>query len=269
MIKQKINKGKFLVISFLVLLLAHAIQGSIHPRILFNLQALEIILAGIILTTIIGYSYDTLVITFKMIKQSFRYNIDYEGSIYKIYTYSIKAKKHGFLKLQNEIALEDREFVRKSLELVSDCTTADDIEDILMKDIIARKTNLTKAYSVLSTISQTAPAFGLIGTLIGMIGLLSNISNDTLLINNMSSALISTLYGALVSNFIAIPLMGRIREMIDSQILEYQIIKEGVKQISNNDTVRNVFNKMNSMLPVGKRLIYPQNQGIERKIVGE
>lgn len=261
--RNKMKKGKFVVIAILILLLLHAVHSSINFKILFNLQALEIIVAGIVLTSIIGYSYDTLVITLKMIGKSFRYRIDYEGSIYKIHTYSIKIKKHGFLKLQKEISLEDREFIRKSLELVSDFTKSEDIEDILTKDIIARKTNLTKAYNVLKTISQTAPAFGLIGTLVGMIGLLAHIEDSVVLVNNMSSALISTLYGALVSNFIAIPLMGRIREMIDHQILEYQIIKEGVKQIANNDTVRNVFNKMNSMLPLEKRLLYPQNQNSE------
>jgi chemotaxis protein MotA len=257
---KKKKRGKFLVILILLMLVFHSISGNIDYSILFNLQALEIIFAGIVLTSIIGYTYDTLVLTTKMVAKSFKYHVDYEGSIYKMYTYAVKIKKHGVLKVQKDIQVEDHEFVQKSLELVSDMTKAKDVDDILTKDIIARKTHLTKAYNVLKTISQTAPAFGLIGTLIGMIGLLSHMENSVLLINNMSSALVSTLYGALVSNFIAIPLMGRLREMIDHQILEYQIIKAGAVQMSQNDTVRNVFNKMNAMLPLEKRLAYPQNQ---------
>lgn len=250
---------KFPIILILILLLVHSVVGSITWRMLLNIQALEIIFAGIFLTSIISYSYETLVTTLLMVKKSFRYKIDYEGSIYKVYNYAVKIKKHGILKLQNEIEREEHPFIKKSLELVSDMTAAKDIEGILAKDMESRKSDLAKAYNVLKMISQVAPAFGLIGTLIGMIGLLSNIDNSTALIGNMSSALISTLYGALISNFLAIPLMGRIREMIDYQILEYKIITEGTVHIAKNDSVRNVFNKMNAMLPIEKRLPYPQN----------
>lgn len=250
---------KIPIIIVLLLLLVHSVVGSIYWKTLLNIQAFEIIFAGIFLTSIISYSYETLVTTLYMIKKSLKYKIDYEGSIYKLYNYSVKIKKNGILSLQKEIEMEEHEFMKKSLELISDMTSAKDIENILAKDMEARRSDLAKAYNVLKMISQVAPAFGLIGTLIGMIGLLGNIEDTSALVGNMSAALISTLYGAMISNFIAIPLMGRIKEMIDYQMLEYKTITEGSIHIAKNDSVRSVFNKMNAMLPLEKRLPYPQN----------
>lgn len=256
--KFKNNNLKALVIICLLLVLLHSLVGTISLKNFMNLKALEIIIAGILISTFISHSFDTVVFTINTIKSSFNIEIDYAQDISIIYNYAIKVKKKGALNAQSEIAYLENRFLRDALTLIIDYVKPQSIRDILEKDIESRRTKLFKAYNVLKLISQTAPAFGLIGTLLGMIGLLSHMDNPKLIMSNMSSALVSTLYGALIANFIAVPLMGRVKDLIDKKTLQYRIITEGVLLIAQNDSVRNVFDKMNVMLPDDMRLDYKE-----------
>jgi chemotaxis protein MotA len=226
-----------------------------------NLKALELIVSGVILSIIISYSFETIMFTVKTIKKSFNVKIDYAMDIFTLYDFAIKIKKDGALKIESEILQEENQFIKNAMSLVCDYQKPDSIRDILEKDIESRRRKLLRAYNVLKMISQVAPSFGLIGTLIGMIGLLSHMNNPKLIMTNMSSALVSTLYGALIANFIAVPLMGRVKDLIDKKTLEHKIICEGTILIAKNDSVRNVFDKMNVMLPDNLRLQYPKNFG--------
>src|SRR5699024_10638471 len=132
-------------------------------------------------------------------------------------------------------------------------------------DIESRFIELYKPYNVMKMIANISPAFGLIGTIVGMIGLLANINLPQEIMTNMAYALVSTLYGSLVANFIAFPLMARIQEYNEQQLLKYRMIKEGVILIAKDDNTRNVFDKMNVMLKEEKRLIYPREYMRERE----
>lgn len=249
------------VITFLLILICHSIFGTISFKSFINFKALELIIAGVLLSIIVSYSFETIIFTINTIKDSFNAEIDHESAIFTLYEFAIKVKKKGPLKIQSEILEHENEFVRSAMSLVCDYEKPDSIRDVLEKDIESRRAKLFKAYNVLKMISQVAPSFGLIGTLLGMVGLLSHINNPKLIMANMSSALVSTLYGALIANFIAVPLMGRVKELIDKKTLEYRIITEGTILIAKKDSVRNVFDKMNVMLPDDLRLEYPKNFG--------
>ena len=149
--------------------------------------------------------------------------------------------------------------------LLNDYKRPDAIEDILNNDIESRHVELYKPYNVMKMVANISPAFGLIGTLVGMIGLLSKINRPDEIMNNMAYALVSTLYGSLVANFLAFPLMARIQEYNEQRLLQYRMIKEGILLISKEDTTRNVFDKMNVMLKEENRLVYPREYRQERE----
>jgi chemotaxis protein MotA len=258
------KKLKLPVIVLLTVLVFHSVIGSISLKSLWNITALEIIFGGIFLSIIISFSFETLVDTAMMIKASFSEKTDYSHVIHKLHDVSIKVKREGALSLQSDIELENNTFLRDALVLLNDYKKPETMSDILAKDIEARQANLYRPYNVLKMIANVAPSFGLIGTLLGLIGLLSDLGQASLIMNNMSSALVSTLYGGLIANFAAVPLMGRLKEYIDHHILQYTIIMEGVLLIAQNDSPRNVFDKMNVMLKEEQRLVYPKKEYIER-----
>ncbi|MCT4585324.1 MAG: MotA/TolQ/ExbB proton channel family protein [Peptostreptococcaceae bacterium] len=248
---------KFFIVILTLGLIVHALVDSISLRSLFNLKAFEIIVAGIIISIIISFSFENLIYTIKTIKKSFKYEIDYYKDIYKIYNLSIKIKKSGNLSVQNEMEEESDIFMKNALSMIADSKTEEDIISIIDSDIESRKINLYIPYNVMKLIAHVSPAFGLIGTLIGLISLLSDLTNPALIMDSMAAALVSTLYGSMIANFLAVPLMNRIKNYIDKNMLRYRIIKEGIILLSKNDSPRNVFDKMNVMLEESNRLEYP------------
>ncbi|ABR46528.1 MotA/TolQ/ExbB proton channel [Alkaliphilus metalliredigens QYMF] len=256
---------KIVVIAVLMIVVAQALIGTMSLSIVFNVTALQIIFAGILISVFMSFPLEILTNTVKLVKESFTNDINYDETIHKIYELTVKIKKKGVLSIQAEIDQEENTFLRDAMILLNDYKRSDAIEDILDNDIESRQMNLYKCHNVLNMIAHIAPAFGLIGTLVGMIGLLANISIPDQIMNNMAAALVSTLYGSLIANIIAVPLMARLKEHIEQRVLQYRIIKEGILLIAQEDTARNVFDKMNVMLKEENRLIYPRRAQEERK----
>lgn len=261
------NKNiKIPIMIVFIFIMFQGLLGSISYKILLNLDALKIIFSGIFISIFISFSMEVLINTVKAIKDSFIKKIDYEETIMKIYDLSVKIKKEGLLSIKDEITYEEDIFLKDAMVLLNDYKRPNAIEDILNNDIESRFVELYKPYNVMKMIANISPAFGLIGTLVGMIGLLSNINEPTQIMGNMAYALISTLYGSLIANFLAFPLMARIQEYNEQQLLKYRMIKEGIILISKDDNTRNVFDKMNVMLKEEDRLIYPREYRREREI---
>jgi len=248
----------------LALLLLQALVGTMSFSILFNLTALQIIFAGIFISVFISFSMEVLINTINLIRASFTEEINYDDTIHKIYDLTIKIKKKGLLSIQKDIELEEDIFLKDTMILLNDYKRPEAMEDIIDNDIESRHMNLYKSYNVIKMVAHISPAFGLVGTLVGMIGLLANISQPQEIMNNMAAALVSTLYGSLIANFIAVPLMARLKEYIDQRMLQYRMIKEGILLIAKEDTARNIFDKMNVMLKEEKRLAYPRKYNEER-----
>lgn len=257
--KLKIGKYNVIVVVLMLIALIHALFASIPASSFLNIQAIEIIVAGVCLSVIISFSFDTIRFTGKTVFHSFKEEIDYQDAIIVIYNYAIKVKKQGPVTIESQVQKEEK-FIKNAMLLVCDFVKPDDMKDIFDKEVEAIENHLYKAHSVIKMIAQVAPAFGLIGTLIGMIGLLSHLNDTSLLAANMSGALVSTLYGAIVANFLAVPLMGRLSDYIYRKVLYYKIVAQGCMLIAKNDSIRNVFEKMNSMLPEDKRLEYPRKK---------
>lgn len=255
------NKNiKIPIIIIFALIMLQGLLGNISYKVLFNLNAFQIIFAGIFISIFISFPMEVLIHTVKTIKNSFTKEVDYEETILKVYDLSVKIKKDGLLSIQDDILYEDDIFLKDAMILLNDYKRPNAIEDILNNDIESRYVELYKPYNVMKMIANISPAFGLIGTLSGMIGLLASINQPEQIMGNMAYALVSTLYGSLIANFIAIPLMARIQEYNEQELLKYRMIKEGIILISKDDNTRNVFDKMNVMLKEDKRLVYPRKQ---------
>ncbi|MDR7856509.1 MotA/TolQ/ExbB proton channel family protein [Tissierella sp.] len=266
--KRKFDlKGKNIKIPIMAVFMAIMIQaliGTISYKMLFNLNAFQIIFAGIFISIFISFPMEVLINTVNSVKDSFTEEIDYEQTINKVYNLSIKIKKEGLLSIQSDIEYEDDIFLRDAMILLNDYKRTEVIADIMDNDIESRHMELFKPYNVMKMVANISPAFGLVGTLVGMIGLLAKLNSPQEIMGNMAYALVSTLYGSLVSNFIAFPLMARIQEQTEQRLLQYRMIKEGILLISKDDSTRNVFDKMNVMLKENKRLVYPRDYSQER-----
>ena len=124
----------------------------------------------------------------------------------------------------------------------------------MMIDLDAMETRHTKNRAWFDSLASLAPAFGMLGTLIGLVGMLKNLGGDASAIGRgMAAALITTLYGSFLSNVFAIPTSNKLKGQTDEESLVKQVMIEGTLSIQAGDNPRIVQEKLASYLDPSMR----------------
>ena len=164
-----------------------------------------------------------------------------------------RARREGTLSLEEFIPNLDDPFFKEGLQHVVDGREPSVIEEILMTDIAQTEERHKKGIDLYNTLGLLAPAFGMIGTLIGLIKMLENMSDPTAIGPAMSVALITTLYGSMIANVYAIPMAKKLAARSDEEIAEKQLIARGILSILARDSVQFLASKLNVRLPPSER----------------
>ena len=154
-----------------------------------------------------------------------------QGIITKLMAMSEKARREGLLALEEELEDLDDEFMKKGMRLVVDGTDAEIIRNLMENELSQMQERHVGKVQILNMWASFAPAVGMMGTVIGLIGMLKNLEDKSALGPNMAIALITTFYGSLVANFLMLPLAGKLKtyDAMETKVKEMQI--EGVLSI--------------------------------------
>jgi chemotaxis protein MotA len=166
-----------------------------------------------------------------------------------IVTFSEKARREGLLALEDDLDELDDEFLRKGIQLVVDGTDPEIIRNIMETELNHMQSRHNEGIKIFEDWGIFAPAFGMIGTLIGLILMLANIEDKSAIGPGMSTALITTLYGAILANLVFIPVANKLAYVNDQEILIREIMIEGTLSIQSGDNPRIVKEKLVSFLP--------------------
>ena len=126
-------------------------------------------------------------------------------------TYAGKARKEGILSLQSVMNEIEDEFFLKGLQMAVDGQEPEALKDMLDKEIEYVMDRHDKGAEIFSTIGAYAPAMGMIGTLIGLVQMLQNMNDPSSIGPAMAVALLTTFYGAVIANFLATPISGKLK----------------------------------------------------------
>ena len=149
--------------------------------------------------------------------------------------------------------IED-EFMRKGIRLVVDRTDPEIIKNILYNDLEQLQERHGTGIKVFDDWGKIAPAFGMIGTLTGLIAMLANLGGDSAAIGSgMALALITTMYGAIFANLVLIPLRSKLEGLDKEETRAKEIIVEGVLSIQSGDNPRTLGEKLIAFLPPADR----------------
>ena len=159
-----------------------------------------------------------------------------------------RARREGILSLQNVGNEVDDDFFVKGIGLVVDGIEESTIEDILSNEIDFLEERHKNGADMLSSMGALAPAFGMIGTLIGLVIMLQNLQDTAAIGPAMAIALITTFYGALMANLVFIPFAGKLRTRSSQEVLLRKLTLEGVMAIAAGNNPRVVEQKLNSFL---------------------
>ncbi|MDR3276177.1 MAG: motility protein A [Treponema sp.] len=168
--------------------------------------------------------------------------------ITKLMAMSEKARREGLLALEDQLEDLDDEFIKKGMRMVVDGTDAAIIRDLLENELSQMQGRHADNISIINMWGTLAPGLGMLGTVIGLIGMLANLQDKDALGGNMAVALVTTLYGSMMANLLMIPIAGKLKtqDAYESSIKEMAV--EGILSIQAGDNPRILAQKLLSYL---------------------
>lgn len=165
-------------------------------------------------------------------------------------TLSRRVKEQGVLILEDESAMAMDPFLRLGLELTVDGQSPDEIRRILQNEMRTSNDQAWRSVQVWETMGNFAPAMGLIGTLIGLIHMLSSLQDAAAVGPAMSLALVATLYGSVAANLLFFPMAGKLRIVAQERELAKDITLEGLISVARSESPLLLEQRLQSFISV-------------------
>lgn len=181
--------------------------------------------------------------------------LDARSMIQKIIDLSNIARKEGLLSLEEAAGDLDDEFMKKGILLIVDGTDPDLVRGILETELVSIESRHKGKISFWEDLGSMGPAWGMIGTLIGLVNMLYEMDDPSMLGPNMAVALITTLYGSLLANWICAPVAGKLKANNSGEIMMKEIMIEGLLSIQAGENPRVIEEKLKSFLAPGDRIM--------------
>lgn len=225
--------------------------GGGNPMNYFHLPSIVITIGGATFATIASNRMDNVKKFIDVIKTVFiNRKIDPIQVILTLLSFSEKARREGLLALEDDLEEVNDTFFRFGIQLVIDGAEPELVKNIMSSELEALDTRHETMRKMLEDMAIFSPAFGMIGTLIGLIIMLKHIGGDPASIGRgMSAALLTTFYGAILANGIFVPISAKLQKNHTVEIMMREIIVEGTLSIQAGDNPRILQQKLMSYFP--------------------
>ncbi len=212
--------------------------------------SIAVVCGGAMAAALISFPLGNLLGVLKIIKNAFFAKPQNPTALIKdLVSYAEIARRDGILSLENVIADVKDPFVVNGIQMAVDGTDPDLIEQIMTGELDSVAARHEAGKALLDNIGKYAPAFGMIGTLIGLIIMLGNMDDPDAIGPGMAVALLTTLYGALMANLFALPMADKLGTRSTEELMLKEIVIKGVMAIQSGDNPRVVEQKLKSFLP--------------------
>ncbi len=238
------------------------IASGSSPAALWDTSSFVMVVGGTIGITMLTCSGDDVITVFKLMgKKAFApAEAKYQETIALFVELAEQARRDGLLSLEDRVSRIENMFIQKGMQLLVDGTDPGLLRQMLELDIDQLGTRHSKRYGVLETMGAYAPVMGMLGTVIGIVFTLANLTSPDEIGAQVSLAFITTLYGALLANFIFLPIGGRLKNISQAEIAERELALEGMLAVQAGENPQIVKQRLEAFLPMNKR-----NQPIEAK----
>lgn len=238
-----------IVVCFILIFASFIIGGS-SPLLYWDLPSVLITVLGSFATIVISNPMRRVTNLVKVYGVAARIpKLETEKTIRILVEFSERARREGLLALEDNVQELDDEFMRKGVQLVVDGTDPEIIKTILENEMGQIESRHFDNCKLIDDWSKLAPAFGMIGTLIGLVAMLANLEDKSAIGPNMAVALITTFYGALMSYILLSPVKAKLDDRTKNEMLLKSIMLEGVLSIQAGDNPRVLLEKLVAFLP--------------------
>ena len=185
--------------------------------------------------------------------------------ISQIVSFAEVARRDGILALEGMTEQMEDDLLVLGIKMAVDGTDPELIEQIMEADIENMMIRHDMGKGLFDTMGKYAPAFGMIGTLIGLVAMLSNMSDPSAIGAGMAAALLTTMYGAILANIVFLPLADKLSVKNEEEIVSKSIIHKGVMSIQAGDNPRVVEQKLLTFLPPALRVTAEEKKAAQMK----
>ncbi len=248
-----------LLLGFGLILASIAMGGSgLGPFI--DVPSGMIVFGGALAASLINFPLKKVLGTFAVVMKCFLFKLpDAVETIQQFKTFAEVVRKDGLLALEDQAAEVKDDFMKRGIESLISGVSGEEITQALETELSYIEQRHVSGKKIIDSCGAAAPAFGMIGTLIGLVQMLRALDDPSKIGGGMATALLTTLYGALVANVICIPLAGKLesRNQEESNIREMMI--RGIVLLGEGATPRVVEEQLLSFLsPKSRQSVSPQ-----------
>jgi chemotaxis protein MotA len=236
----------------------------------YDLPSIVLVVGGMLAALFIAFPMSAVTSVGGVIKKTFIYPVPSPlDVIEKMAEYSILARREGLLALEEKIKDVKDPFLYKGIMLVVDGFAAESVREILEIDLDGMKERHGNAKKVIDQMSAFAPAFGMIGTLVGLVAMLANLNDPSSIGTGMAVALLTTYYGAVLANGIFIPIAGKLEMRCKEEALVRTVMIEGVLSLRAGDKPQVLREKLKAFLsPKARKMVAAEKGGDGKEAKG-
>nr|WP_321257379.1 MotA/TolQ/ExbB proton channel family protein [uncultured Pseudodesulfovibrio sp.] len=220
----------------------------------FNLAAFLVVMSGLTAAMLISYPVLHVKNAFNVAKNIYSTkSVSAESIVNTLLDLSVKSKVDGILSLERSKAKDISSFMKNGLILLVDNYKEDEIRECLNAEMSFFNLRRQQSERFFQTLARMAPAFGVAGSVIGLIGLLMGINDTAVILKNIPVAFISTLYGLILSNLVFSPIAENINFSTRAELLNQKLVLEGIIAISKEQNSYKLERKLASFLSPSER----------------
>jgi chemotaxis protein MotA len=251
---MKVSSVIGLVVAIAGLYIGAVMEGS-NPMAVLSPSAMSIVLGGTLGAVIIGTSFGAITNIPKMYMKAFNPPlIDLNAKVAELVGYAESARRDGLLALDEQLANVEDPYTKKGLQLVVDGTDPELVADVLEAENDAMRKRHKAATQPFEKAGGYAPTLGIIGTVFGLVHVLSNLSKPETLGPSISSAFIATLLGISTANLVYLPIASRLKQLSEEEMHFREMTLEGILAIQAGDNPRVVAEKLTAYVPPSMRM---------------
>jgi chemotaxis protein MotA len=241
------------LVSVSALLLGNLLGGGEIGSLLDG-PALIIVFGGTLGAALLQFPPVIFIRSMEMFLWIFRpKKMDLEAKISQIVNWSFLVRKKGLLELEIMIEKETDPFVQKGLQLLVDGNEPDVINDVLELEMSARENRDYQAARLYEAMGGYAPTIGIIGAVMGLIHVMENLADPSLLGKGIATAFVATIYGVASANLIFLPIANKLKAHIFADNQAREMIAAGIAAIARNEHPRNIGLKLDGYLPTNNK----------------
>jgi chemotaxis protein MotA len=231
--------------------------GAAGLGALWDLPSLFITICGSLAAVLITFTLDDIKELPKITVAAFRFSkISKIDLIVEFKALSRKARKEGLLSIEDEVSQIEDVFLKKGLEMAIDGVQVDILREILENDITEMEKRHEKGSKIYKMWGAYAPAFGMIGTLIGLVQMLADMQSAETIASGMAVALITTFYGSLLANIVCLPIANNLEIKSEQEATARELMVEGIISLQVGESTKIMQERLASYLNPKEREKY-------------